>query len=88
MTTDDYPLNGRFVVLCDDGSIIATDDLMDGDNVIWDHDPPSLPRAWVNLIKARLHLRRARRRLARAQHRRRTAMSALQPKTAQEADRG
>jgi hypothetical protein len=28
--------NGRYIVLCDDGSLLATDDLMDGDNVIID----------------------------------------------------
>lgn len=30
------PLDGRYVVRCDDGSIIATDELMDGDDVVVD----------------------------------------------------
>ena len=30
------PIDGRYVVLCDDLSIIATDELMDGDNVLVD----------------------------------------------------
>lgn len=29
-------LDGRYIVLCDDGSVIATDDLEDGDNVLVD----------------------------------------------------
>jgi len=28
--------DGRYVVLCDDGSVITTDDLMDGDDVLVD----------------------------------------------------
>ena len=30
--------DGRYVVLCDDGSIIATDDRMDGDDVLLDRE--------------------------------------------------